>query len=168
MWYLLSMARRKRISKLETLRRARISRALKAFHRRERLRRQRISQSLKEFHRKRREAEAAKPIPGQVSLITTERPAGVFGFDVRDQRPDVAPIFVDRGGQVTASVRFGFTDPKTGEAFDMERVILFEAGEDEDEFWDNYHDALRDELDDVIGDTPGGYTKFSAAVEAFA
>lgn len=114
--------------------------------------------------------KVSKPKPPKgVVLVSKDRPLGLFAFQVKDQRPDVADSFVGKN-TVTAKVVYGYTDPDAGEAYDVERFVEFEGGEDEEEFWDNYHDAVRDDLDDFIDSDigEGDYEGFSVMVGGLA
>ncbi len=101
-------------------------------------------------------------------------PQGRFAFLAKDQRPDIADVRAGRrpDALISANVTFAYTDSRTGEMRDESRVIHFEAGENEDEFFDNYHDAVREELDDVIDETEsetgGQYERFSVLVSRLA
>lgn len=117
------------------------------------------------------EPEAPRPPRGALSLVDDAHPEGRYAFLARDQRPDIADRFgrffgTDR--QITASLKFGYTDPKSGKKFDVPHTITFDVGEDEEEFWDNYADAVREALDEVSGtaesETGGRYSKFGIAV----
>jgi hypothetical protein len=87
--------------------------------------------------------------------IPTERwtpPAGVeaeIGFNLREAGTLDPSRFIGRG-EVTMSVTVTrFVD---GRPVPIDRVVTFDAGEDEDDFWRNYHEALRDTIDETWDD----------------
>src|SRR5712692_1654789 len=166
------MARRKKPS--AKVRAARRRAALKGWRTRRKTARTR-SLAAKKGHETRRRREAAKvPKRKGVSLVDERHPQGRFAFLAKDQRPDIADVRAGRrpDALISANVTFAYTDSRTGETRDESRVIHFEAGENEDEFFDNYHDAVREELDDVIDETEsetgGQYERFSVLVSRLA
>ncbi len=99
--------------------------------------------------------------------------------DVSAQHPDVfrPDQFIGQETPVTANLRFEIVvDRQAGEIVTYERTISFDAGDDEDDFYFNYHEAVRDALEEVqetYGDDypdrdTADYESFGAYVSALA
>ena len=82
----------------------------------------------------------------------TERwtpPTGVteeFGFNLREVGTLDPNRFVGKGEATMTVTVTRFAD---GVPVPIERVVTFDTGEDDDDFWRNYHEALRDAIDET-------------------
>lgn len=153
--------------------------------RKERQRRQRISESLKRYWRTVREtreerrAEAIEtrvPPPSppgpslldwitqkvtevtrQVAGVTWEPDAGTqnAAFALRDQEPDLAQRF-GRHETVTITLALSKFGKLRGAPAEGTRTVIFNTGADAEEFWKNYHAAVRAALDDAIAEARSG------------
>ena len=183
------MAKRRRRKKVAMATRRKVSRKLKAYHRKEKARRAKISKSLKAYHRQKRRAaeplrkvvrieEVRRPEPSLGDFIlqairdlqTQQKPAKfellegrqVGGFDMKDQHPDLPRLFA-RHTQASVETHYVyFTDD--GDLQENTITLYFDTGANDEEFWHNYHSVIRDELDVETADIEGGYQDFAVFV----
>jgi len=155
--------RRKTVTRKEKARRSKISKALKAYHSRQRRQREplrkvispevvrRPEQSLGDFI-----LSAIRSLESQQKVAKFELPEGraVGGFDMKDQHPDLPRRF-ERN--ITATIQFdSLYISDSGQELPIPHYVEFNTGANDEEFWHNYFQAVRDELDydiDEAGDS---------------
>jgi len=187
------MAKRRRRKKVAMATRRKISRKVKAAHRKEKARRAKISKSLKAYHRQKRRAaeplrkvirieEVRRPEPSLgefilqaiLDLETQQRPVKfqlpegrqVGGFDMKDQHPDLPGRFAHHTQASVETHYVYFTDD--GDLQENTVILYFDTGANDEEFWHNYHSVIRDELDVETQDIEGGYQDFAVFVARVA
>lgn len=166
--------RRRAKARKEKARRAKISKSLKAYHRRKR----RAAEPLRRFvveEAKQPEQSLGDFIMSAIRGLEAERKVPKFqlpegrqagGFDMKDQHPDLPREF-SRNTQASIEAHYVyFTDE--GELQENTVRLFFDTGANDEEFWHNYHAAIRDELEIEIADVEGGYQDFSVFVASMA
>lgn len=190
------MAKRRKKRAVAMATRRKISRALKAYHRhkqqKEQQRRKKISATLRARAAARKPKEPLQEFirpsvkePERQSLgdfiiqtlnvMSAERKPAAFelpegrqagGFDMKDQHPDLPRRF-EHNQQVSVEAHYVyFTDE--GELQENTVTLFFNSGANDEEFWHNYHAAIRDELETETADIEGGYQDFSVFVARMA
>lgn len=158
--------KRPRISKKEAARRARISRALKAYHRARRAERpaaptlpQQIQRAVLDVFReivKAVELPKPAPAPKEVSRRDTwraENREGEQAFGLRDNRGDFGFNVDQFIGKDSVTANITVSRKLDDGRIDTRPVVIeFEGGEDESEFFDNYHEAVRDAIQETWED----------------
>jgi len=183
------MAKRRRRKKVAMATRRKISRKVKAARRKEKVRRAKISKSLKAYYRQKRRAaeplrkvvrieEVRRPEPSlgdfilqairdletQQKPVKFELPEGrqAGGFDLKDQHPDLPRRF-ERNTQGSIEAHYFYIDDDDVEHEDTVR-LFFDTGTTDEEFWHNFHDAIRTQLEIEIAELEGSYQDISVFV----
>ena len=77
-----------------------------------------------------------------------------FGFNLREVGSLDPARFVGKGEATMNVTVTRFVD---GEPVTIEKVVTFDTGEDDDDFWRNYHEGLREAIDESWDDFQADY-----------